>query len=58
MAGAMILLQLVFTYTPFMHVWFHSAPITIRGWWVAIALSILIFLIVEAVKWMRHRINS
>lgn len=55
MAGAMIVLQLLFTYAPFMHTWFHSAPITIRGWSVAIALSIAIFLIIETAKWVGRR---
>jgi magnesium-transporting ATPase (P-type) len=55
MAGALIVLQLVFTYTPFMHTWFHSAPITIRGWSVAIGLSIVIFLIIEVAKWVGRR---
>jgi magnesium-transporting ATPase (P-type) len=55
MAGSMIVLQLVFTYAPFMNTWFHSAPITIRGWSVAIALSILIFLIIETAKWVGRR---
>lgn len=58
MAGAMIVLQLVFTYAPFMHTWFHSAPITFRGWSVAIALSIVIFLIVETAKWVGRRYIS
>lgn len=55
MAGAMIALQLVFTYAPFMHTWFHSAPITIRGWSVAVALSIVVFLTVEMAKWVGRR---
>jgi Cation transporting ATPase, C-terminus len=55
MAGALIVPQLVFTYTPFMHTWFHSAPITIRGWSVAIGLSIVIFLIIEVAKWVGRR---
>jgi magnesium-transporting ATPase (P-type) len=58
MAGALIALQLVFTYAPFMHVWFHTAPVTIRAWSVAIALSIVIFLLVEAAKWMGRRITG
>ncbi|MGV0780505.1 HAD-IC family P-type ATPase [Mycolicibacterium sp. XJ775] len=55
MAGAMIALQLVFTYAPFMHTWFHSAPITIRGWAVAVALSVVIFLTIETAKWVGRR---
>ncbi|MFV8053946.1 cation-translocating P-type ATPase [Mycobacterium sp. 48b] len=55
MAAAMIALQLVFTYAPFMHTWFHSAPITIRGWSVAVALSIVVFLTIETAKWVGRR---
>ncbi|OBK78490.1 HAD-IC family P-type ATPase [Mycobacterium sp. 1274761.0] len=58
MAGAMVILQLLFTYAPFMHTWFHSAPITFRGWSVAIALSIVIFLIIETAKWVGRRFMS
>lgn len=58
MAGALIVLQLVFTYAPFMHVWFHTAPVTLRAWSVAIALSVVIFLLVEAAKWVGRRING
>ncbi|QZT63244.1 HAD-IC family P-type ATPase [Mycolicibacterium austroafricanum] len=50
MAAALLVLQLVFIYTPFMNTWFHSAPITLLGWGVAIGFSVLIFLIVEAAK--------
>lgn len=55
MAGAMIVLQIVFTYAPFMNTWFHSAPITFRGWAVAIALSITVFLTIETAKWVGRR---
>jgi len=57
MAGAMIALQLVFTYAPFMHTWFHSAAIPARAWSVSIVLSILIFLAIEAAKWAGRRLN-
>ncbi|WP_158251089.1 cation transporting ATPase C-terminal domain-containing protein [Cryobacterium sp. Y11] len=30
--GALLLLQLVFVYTPFMNLWFRSAPIGVREW--------------------------
>ncbi|BBY17784.1 cation-translocating P-type ATPase [Mycolicibacterium litorale] len=55
MAGAMLVLQLLFTYAPFMNDWFHTAPITIRGWLVAIALAIAVFLVVELAKWVGRR---
>ncbi|WP_349269816.1 carbonate dehydratase [Mycolicibacterium parafortuitum] len=50
MAAALVVLQLVFIYTPFMHAWFHSAPIPVLGWLVGLAFSVVIFLVVEAAK--------
>ncbi|WP_341769703.1 HAD-IC family P-type ATPase [Agromyces protaetiae] len=49
---ALVVLQLVFVYAPFMHDWFRSAPIGIREWGLTIALAIVIFLLVELVKWL------
>ncbi|MDW5610542.1 HAD-IC family P-type ATPase [Mycolicibacterium sp. D5.8-2] len=57
MAAALIVLQLVFIYTPFMNAWFHSAPITLLGWGIALGLSLVIFLIVEAAKAVGHRLG-
>lgn len=48
--GALIVLQLVFTYVPFMHSWFDSAPIGPREWALTLGLAILVFLAVEALK--------
>ncbi|ADU01108.1 cation-translocating P-type ATPase [Mycolicibacterium gilvum] len=50
MAGALLVLQLVFIYVPFMNSWFHTAPITVLGWAVALGFSVVIFLVVEAAK--------
>ncbi|MGE2732468.1 cation-translocating P-type ATPase [Mycolicibacterium vaccae] len=50
MAAALLVLQLMFMYLPFMNTWFHSAPITLLDWGVALGFSVLIFLIVEAAK--------
>jgi len=49
-AGALILLQLLFVYTPIMNTLFESAPIGLREWGVALGLSAGIFLLVEAGK--------
>jgi magnesium-transporting ATPase (P-type) len=49
-AAALLLLQLVFTYVPFMHSWFDSAPIGPREWALTLGFSILVFLLVEAMK--------
>ena len=48
--AALIVLQCVFAYAPFMHLWFGSAPIGMREWAVTFGLAILVFLLVEGVK--------
>ncbi len=49
--AATIVAQLLFTYAPFMHTLFHSAPI--RGWtWLKIVgVGLLVFAVVEIKKW-------
>lgn len=54
-AGALIVLQLVYTYVPFMNDLFGSRPLDARGWIAPIALSVVIFLAVEALKAARRR---
>ncbi|HEY0216275.1 MAG TPA: HAD-IC family P-type ATPase [Cellulomonas sp.] len=49
-AAALLALQLVFTYVPFMHSWFDSAPIGPREWALTLGLAIVVFLLVEAMK--------
>ena len=56
-AGALLVLQLVFIYTPFMNTWFHSAPITMVDWAVAFGFGLVIFLVVEAAKAVGHRLG-
>ena len=48
--GALLILQLVFVYTPFMNLWFRSAPIGVREWGHTLGLSAAIFLFVELGK--------
>ena len=48
--GALLILQLVFVYTPFMNLWFRSAPIGLREWGYTLGLSTAIFLFVELGK--------
>ncbi|WP_434812240.1 cation-translocating P-type ATPase [Microbacterium sp. bgisy189] len=48
--AAMLALQVVFTYAPFMNQWFDSAPISLRQWGTTAALAVAVFLVVEAVK--------
>jgi Ca2+-transporting ATPase len=51
----MLLMQIGFTYLPFMHVLFHSAPMPLISWlWVVLAGAIA-FLVVGFEKWLRYR---
>ncbi|GMA25958.1 hypothetical protein GCM10025864_37170 [Luteimicrobium album] len=54
-AGALVVLQLVFVYVPFMHTVFDSASVGWRGWWVPLLLAVAVFLFVEAVKALSRR---
>jgi magnesium-transporting ATPase (P-type) len=48
--GVLMLLQLLFVYAPFMHLWFHTAPLTLRDWLLPLGAGIGIFLLVEVEK--------
>lgn len=54
-ALALIVLQLIYTYVPFMNTLFESRPLAAQDWLLPLALSIVIFLVVEALKWVRRR---
>lgn len=53
-ALALIVLQLVYTYVPFMNALFGSEPLSIGGWLLPIAFSVGIFLAVEVLKALRR----
>ena len=48
--GVLVVLQLLFIYVPFMNLWFHSAPISVRDWFLPIGIGFAIFLAVELEK--------
>jgi len=48
--GAVVLLQAVFTYSPMMHLFFHTAPLDGVMWARILAVSVLLLLAVEAEK--------
>src|SRR3546814_44355 len=48
--GALLALQLLFTYTPFMQSWFHTAPLGPEELLRVAALSVAIFIAVEVEK--------
>ncbi|WP_454043668.1 cation-translocating P-type ATPase [Cellulosimicrobium sp. Marseille-Q8652] len=54
-AATLLVLQLVFVYTPFMHSWFESAPIGPAEWGKTLGLSVVVFLLVEVTKWVDRR---
>jgi Ca2+-transporting ATPase len=54
-SGAMIALQLFFTYAPIMNDLFGTAPIAAQAWIVIVALGFLAFVIIELVKWIGRR---
>jgi len=51
----MALIQLLFTYAPFMNRLFSSAPMSLALWLDVLAVSVAAFLIVEVEKWLRRR---
>ncbi|MBT0994351.1 HAD-IC family P-type ATPase [Cellulomonas sp. DKR-3] len=55
-AGVLLVLQLVFTYAPFMHDWFESAPIGARDWGITTLGAVGVFLLMEAAKAVTRRV--
>jgi magnesium-transporting ATPase (P-type) len=53
--GAVVLLQAVFTYTPVMQLFFHTAPLDGVMWARLLAVSVLLLLVVEAEKAITRR---
>jgi Ca2+-transporting ATPase len=51
----MLLLQLLFTYAPFMNQLLRSAPMTLAQWSHVVAVGLAGYLIVELEKWLRRR---
>jgi magnesium-transporting ATPase (P-type) len=55
--GVLIVLQLLFVYVPFLNLWFHSAPIGARDWFLPIGIGAFVFLAVEAEKAFIRRLK-
>ena len=55
MAG-MVGLQVVFTYVPFFHLVFESAPIDVASWGRIVAVAVIVALVVASEKSMRRRV--
>jgi len=49
-AGAMIAVQVLFTHAPFMNAFFQSAPVGAAAWARIVAVGLVVFIVIEAVK--------
>lgn len=56
--GALLVLQLVFTYVPFMNTWFDSAPIGPREWALTLGFAVLVFLLAEGMKAVTRAVDA
>jgi magnesium-transporting ATPase (P-type) len=54
----MIVLQLFYTYVPFMNVAFQSEPITLMDWVFCISIGVIIYVIIELEKGIRNSVVS
>ena len=52
--GIMIVLQLLYTYVPFMNAAFSSAPLEAWMWLPIFAVGLVAFIVVELDKWLRR----
>jgi len=49
--GALIVLQMIFTYAPFMNTLFETMPISLSEWMYVIGAGVVVLLVVELEKW-------
>jgi Ca2+-transporting ATPase len=54
--AAMLLVQIAYTYLPVMNRLFQSAPIDLGAWVRIVIVGLLVYLIVEAEKWVQVRL--
>jgi len=54
-AGFLLVVQLGFTYLPFMNTWFGTAPITLSDWGILSLVGLSVFLLVEVEKAVMRR---
>lgn len=56
--GTLVLAQALFSYAPFMNLWFDSAPIGIREWALTIGMAAVVFLLAELGKAVSRRLTA
>lgn len=57
-AISMTLIQLLFTYAPFMNTLFGSAPLSLQLWLDVVAVGVAAYIIIEIEKWIRRRVSN
>ncbi len=57
-SGVLILLQLVFTYAPFMNILFGTAPLEAEAWIYPLGIGMIVFLVVETEKHLFNRVRQ
>jgi len=55
--GAVFLLQVGFTYLPFMHGIFQTAPVALEHGVLCVFVAIAVFLVLELEKWIVRIVN-
>ena len=53
--AGMVILQIIFTYAPFMQTIFSTGPLGFEEWWRILAFSFASFVIVEIEKWLSNK---
>jgi Ca2+-transporting ATPase len=53
----MALIQLLYTYAPFMNTIFASAPISLLLWLDVLAVGLIAFIVIEVEKWLRRMMS-
>lgn len=56
-AVLMVLLQLLFTYVPFMNQLFSSAPLPFVLWLDVLAVGLVAYVVIEVEKWLYRRLS-
>jgi magnesium-transporting ATPase (P-type) len=56
--GVLVVLQVLFVYVPLLNLWFNSAPISARDWFLPVGIGFAIFLAVEAEKSLLRKMTS
>ena len=57
-ALAMIALQGLYTYTPFMNAIFQSAPIPAESWWRVVLVGLVVYIVVGVEKQITNRLRG